>query len=52
MSQVLFAAAPEPKQLMLLPESGHDNHMDGKTLTEIDQFIQSHICKNQDITVF
>ena len=39
MSQTLFAAAPEPKELLLIPKAGHDNHMAEKYYQAVKQFI-------------
>lgn len=49
MSQKLFAAAPEPKQLFLVPEGGHNNVADmagGKYLEMIQNFVQLTSNKN------
>lgn len=40
MSQKLFAAASEPKQLLLIPKAGHDNNMDKQYYQLVRQFIE------------
>ena len=39
MSQTLFAAASAPKELLLIPKAGHDNHMAEKYYQVVNQFI-------------
>ena len=46
MSQRLFAAAAEPKQLLLLPEEGHDNNMGTDDLAMIDSFVRRALTKD------
>lgn len=41
MSQKLFAAAPHPKKLILIPKVGHDNNMSEKYYLEVKQFIEN-----------
>ena len=41
MSQTLFAVAPEPKQLLLIPDQGHDNNMQDRDLAVVGRFLQT-----------
>ena len=43
MGTKLYAAAPEPKQLMTIDGGGHDNHMAEPNLQKVQQFINSVI---------
>ena len=42
MSETLFATAPEPKQLLLIPDLGHDNNMKKRDLEKIGTFIEKN----------
>lgn len=42
MSEVLFATAPEPKQLLLITDLGHDNNMKQRDLGKISIFIEEN----------
>lgn len=43
MSQSLFGAASEPKQLFLIPDAGHDNNMSEENLQKIGELIKNLI---------
>ena len=43
MSQSLFTAAPQPKQLLLIPKGGHDNNMKKQDLQKVRKFINQVI---------
>lgn len=47
MSQALFAAAPQPKKILLVPEGGHDNNMKKQYLQKVREFMQQVL--NQEI---
>ncbi|MBE9118346.1 alpha/beta hydrolase [Lusitaniella coriacea LEGE 07157] len=43
MSQKLYDAAPEPKQLLLIPDAGHDNNMKEEDLQKVGQFLEQMV---------
>ncbi len=43
MGQALFNAAPNPKQLILIPDAGHDNNMDPQYYFAVKAFMQSAV---------
>jgi uncharacterized protein len=50
MSQRLYAAAPEPKQLLLIPQAGHDNHLEPQYYEILSQFIAIHTRRSQSLS--
>ncbi|UBF24671.1 alpha/beta hydrolase [Kovacikia minuta CCNUW1] len=46
MGKALFAAASEPKQLLLIPKAGHDNNMEPPYYEVVKKFMQRHSCCN------
>ena len=47
MSQKLYAAAPQPKQLLLIPQAGHDNHMKAQYDRLMKQSIEMQMRQSQ-----
>lgn len=43
MSQRLYDAAPEPKQLLLIPDAGHDNNMKEEDLQKVGLLLEKRV---------
>ncbi len=41
MGQTLYQAAPEPKQILIIPQAGHDNNMSTQSYQVVRQFVET-----------
>lgn len=51
MAKDLFTAAPEPKQLILIPKAGHDNNMEPQYYEAVKGFMQKVLSEQKELMV-